>query len=64
MNKVIKNNEKYVEHYTKTQLTKRSVGQHIYSQKFYGRFIRKLLHNYVEWTANKEDESDWSEANL
>ena len=36
-----------------TQLQKRSVGQLIYFQKVQCSLSEKLLHNYVEWTANK-----------
>jgi ribonucleotide reductase beta subunit family protein with ferritin-like domain len=54
MNKVIKNNEKYVE-----QLYKDAVDEekrwatHLFSKGSMVGLSEKLLHNYVEWTANK-----------
>ena len=54
MNKVIKSNEKYVE-----QLYKDAVDEekrwatHLFSKGSMVGLSEKLLHNYVEWTANK-----------
>ena len=54
MNKVIKNNEKYIENYMMTQLTEeKRWATHLFSKGSMVGLSEKLLHNYVEWTANK-----------
>ena len=54
MNKVIKNNEKYVEKlYDDAVLEEKRWATHLFSKGSMVGLSEKLLHNYVEWTANK-----------
>ena len=65
MNKVIKSNEKYVE-----QLYKDAVDEekrwatHLFSKGSMVGLSEKLLHNYVEWTANKRMKAIGMKLNL
>ena len=55
MNKVIKNNEKYIEKLYDDAVAeeKRWATTYLFSKGSMVGLSEKLLHNYVEWTANK-----------
>ena len=54
MNKVIKNNEKYIEKlYDDAVAEEKRWATYLFSKGSMVGLSEKLLHNYVEWTANK-----------
>ena len=54
MNKVIKNNEKYIEKlYDEAVAEEKRWATYLFSKGSMVGLSEKLLHNYVEWTANK-----------